>query len=80
MPLLSADKLRAIDEEYEERERLNEVTLSEKLNLMRREMESRYEEQLNAELNRIKENEVTKNRLDLEEKFRNEAAVLRLEI
>ena len=74
---ISADKMRAIDEEFEERERLNEVTLAEKLTTMRREMEGRYEEQLNAELQRIRENEVTKVRLELEDKFRGEIATIK---
>ena len=69
--------MRAIDEEFEERERLNEVTLAEKLTMMRREMEGRYEEQLNAELQRIRENEVTKVRLELEDKFRGEIATIK---
>ena len=72
------DKLRAIDEEFDHRERLNESSVSERLTAMRREIEHRYKVQLETEIQRVRQNEIARIRLDLEEKARKEVAALKL--
>ena len=77
MCFLSADKMRAIDEEFEERERANERSLAERLTEMGRQMEMRYEERLNEEMSRVREREVTQVRLELEERMRQQTATIK---
>ena len=72
-----AEKLRAIDEEFEQRERMNDVTLSERLTFITREMESRYEERLNTELKRDRENEVNKTKMQFEQQSREQVALIK---